>query len=212
MQFTMVEYKERMLENQTTTRWSGTPREGMYKVGHGGKRKRNGRNNVFILCAWLNVFRGLLSETRGSDEEGKRKGKRREREEETKQRDWNVSWSCEWIYIIASTTLSLSRTESPSTAEADPRYWISWRNSGDIKGRRGRLVKGARCRRLFAISAAIGFPLKVDYGRARFSELLRRALLSDGQLTLLATDASGLAVTFVTGVKIEEVIEILFII
>lgn len=50
----------------------------MYKVGHGGKRKRNGRNNVFILCAWLNVFRGLLSETRdGSDEE--RKGKRRER-------------------------------------------------------------------------------------------------------------------------------------
>lgn len=57
----------------------------MYKVGHGGKRKRNGRNNVFILCAWLNVFRGLLSETRGSDEE--RKGKRRERERERKKRN-----------------------------------------------------------------------------------------------------------------------------
>lgn len=45
--------------------------EGVYRVCHGGRRKRNGRNNVFILCAWLNVFRGLLLETRGSDVERK---------------------------------------------------------------------------------------------------------------------------------------------
>jgi len=34
--------------------------EGVYRISYGGRRKRNGRNNVFILCAWLNIFRGLL--------------------------------------------------------------------------------------------------------------------------------------------------------
>lgn len=59
--------------------------EGMYRVDHGGRRKRNGRN-VFILCAWLNVFRGLLLEMRGSNEERKEE-KGRERERDGKKRN-----------------------------------------------------------------------------------------------------------------------------
>lgn len=79
-------------------------------------------------------------------ERGERRGGRRGRN----NGDWNVSWSCEWIYIIAPTTLSFSWTESPSTAEADSRYWISRRNSGDIKGRR-TARKRAHRRRLSAV-------------------------------------------------------------
>lgn len=54
--------------------------EGVHRVG--GRRKRNGRNNVFILCAWLNVFRGLLLETRAAEQRGEKKGNGRRQETE----------------------------------------------------------------------------------------------------------------------------------
>lgn len=98
VQFTVEEYRERMPENQTTTRLKKRRQgEGVYSVRHSGREggKRDGRNNVFILCAWLNVSRGSLLETHGSERERKKRKKRERERERRRQRDWNVSWSCE---------------------------------------------------------------------------------------------------------------------
>lgn len=91
----------------------------VYRVGYGGRRKRNGRNNVFILCAWLNVFRGLLLETRAAaTRRGKKVGEGREEENET------TGLKCILILRVdlhnCFDYAVFSRTESPSTAEADP--------------------------------------------------------------------------------------------
>lgn len=118
----------------------------------------------------------------------KRKKKRDEEEKKERQRDWNVSWSCEWIYIIASATLSFSRAESPRLWRRNSsRYWIPRRNSRDIKGREGRLVKGRIAKGSLVVSVTIGFPLEQDYGAWLF-ELLR--FISRRRLAFFATDIS----------------------
>lgn len=86
-------------------RWYGRRGLREYKISHEERRKRNGRNNVFILCARLNVFPRFAFRRQ---QWGEKKKDKRKKKEEKKQRDWNVSWSCEWIYIIVSTMLSFS--------------------------------------------------------------------------------------------------------
>jgi len=103
--------------------WRGAPRGCIKSVTEKEENETVVTTSLYYVHGWM------FSEVAFRDARQRRieKGKEERERERKKQRDWNVSWSCEWIYIIASTTptTSFSQTESPSTAETDPRYWIS---------------------------------------------------------------------------------------
>lgn len=129
--------------------------------------KRSGRNNIFILCAWLNVFRGPLLDTHGRDttrrKERWREGGRRQREGK-KERE-TTGLKCILILRVDLHNCFGYVVLFPSeiAAEANPsRYWIPRRNGRDIKDRRTARKRAHRerlarrfCRDWFSFRAGL---------------------------------------------------------